>query len=67
MDDSGGWKRAWRASALVSGLPVATLAGVLLGAGLDHVFGTGWLATSVFGALGFAAGVYQLFRGLKQQ
>jgi F0F1-type ATP synthase assembly protein I len=66
MSDSGGWRRAWRASALVSALPTATIAGALLGAGLDRVLGTGWFATVVLGSLGFVAGVYQLFRGLKQ-
>jgi F0F1-type ATP synthase assembly protein I len=62
MDDR---TNAWRAAALVSALPGGTIGGILLGVGLDHVLGTGWLATAVLGALGFAAGVFQLFRGLK--
>ncbi len=53
--------------ALAAALPVTTLAGVLFGVGLDRAFGTGWFVTAVLGGLGFAAGVHQLFRGLKQQ
>lgn len=66
MTDPAFWRRVGPAVALVSGLPFYTLAGGLVGAGLDRVLGAGpWCA--VLGALlGFSAGVWQLFRGLQQ-
>ena len=66
MQDTGGWTRAWKATAYVSGLPISTIAGGLLGAALDHLLGGGWVFTAILGLLGFAAGVMQLFRGLQK-
>ncbi|MDP2317701.1 MAG: AtpZ/AtpI family protein [Pseudomonadota bacterium] len=66
MSETGGWKRAWKATAYVSSLPISTIAGGALGAALDHLLGGGWVFTAILGLLGFAAGVLQLFRGLKK-
>lgn len=66
MSETGGWKRAWRATAYVSGLPISTIAGGLLGAALDRLLGGGWVLTAILGLLGFVAGVFQLFRGLRK-
>jgi F0F1-type ATP synthase assembly protein I len=66
MKENGNWTRAWKATALVSGLPVSTIAGGLIGGALDRSLAGGWLFTTAFGLLGFAAGVWQLFRGLQK-
>lgn len=66
MSGTGGWTRAYKAVALVSALPISTIAGGLLGAWLDRLVGGGWLFTAILGLLGFSAGILQLFRGLKQ-
>jgi hypothetical protein len=67
MSETGGWTRAYRAMALVSALPIATIGGGLVGAALDHLAGgEGRLLTVLFGFLGFSAGILQLFRGLQQ-
>ena len=66
MKGNGGWTRAWKATAYVSALPISTIAGGLLGTSLDRLFGDGWLFTAILGLLGFAAGVWQLFRGLQK-
>jgi F0F1-type ATP synthase assembly protein I len=66
MSDTGGWTRAYKAVALVSSLPISTIAGGLLGAGVDRLLGGGWIFTAIFGLFGFSAGILQLFRGLKE-
>jgi F0F1-type ATP synthase assembly protein I len=66
MKENGSWTRAWKATAHVSGLPVSTIAGGLVGVALDRSLGGGWIFTTVFGLLGFSAGVWQLFRGLQK-
>ena len=65
MNGTGGWKRAYQAVALVSALPISTIAGGVLGALLDRATGGGWIFTALLGLLGFAAGILQLFRGLR--
>lgn len=66
MSETGGWTRAYKAVALVSALPISTIAGGLLGAVLDRLLGSGWFLTALFGLLGFSTGILQLFRGLQQ-
>lgn len=66
MTDPALWRRAGTAIALASALPFATVAGLLAGLALDRVLGLG-RGLAVLGALlGFAAGVYQLFRGMSR-
>jgi F0F1-type ATP synthase assembly protein I len=65
MSETGGWTRAYKAVALVSALPISTIAGGLLGAFLDRATGGGWILTALLGLLGFSAGILQLFRGLQ--
>ncbi len=67
MSETGGWTRAYQAMALVSALPISTIAGGLLGAWLDRLLGGGWILTATLGLLGFFAGILQLFRGLQQK
>lgn len=43
-------------------LPAAMAAGAAIGYGLDHLFGTWPVLTLVFGALGAASGLIQVFR-----
>ena len=65
MKETGGWTRAWRATAYVSGLPIFTIAGGLLGAVLDRWLETGPFLAATFGLLGFVAAVADLARGNK--
>jgi len=51
-----------RAVAFASALPAACLAGGLLGAGLDHLVGSGPWMTVGGVLLGFGGGVFQLLR-----
>jgi F0F1-type ATP synthase assembly protein I len=67
MIDPESWKRAGPVIASVTSLPFFTVAGGLLGAGLDRILGTGSGGTVVGAFIGFAAGVYQIFRGMQQQ
>lgn len=66
MSETGGWTRAYKAMALVTALPISTVLGGLLGAQLDKFFGSGVVCTVMLGLLGFSAGIYQLFRGLRR-
>lgn len=66
MTDPALWRRMGAVIALASSLPIFTIGGLVAGLALDDALGTGrWLA--ILGSLlGFAAGVYQLFRGLNR-
>lgn len=66
MSDTGGWTKAYQAVGLVSVLPVSTILGGVVGAWIDRALVSGWLFTGGLGLLGFAAGVFQLFRGLRK-
>jgi F0F1-type ATP synthase assembly protein I len=52
------------AASLVGAVPGYALGGALVGAGVDHVLGTGRWFTVLLLFGGFAAGIVQLFRGL---
>jgi hypothetical protein len=65
MNETGGWTRAYKAMALVSAVPISTIVAGLLGAELDSLLGWRGPLTAGLGLLGFAAGIFQLFRGLK--
>ncbi|MFZ5475495.1 MAG: AtpZ/AtpI family protein [Myxococcota bacterium] len=67
MIDPDSLRRAGSAIALASALPFFTIAAGALGAGLDRLLGTGSTCTVLGALIGFAAGVYQLFRGMQQQ
>jgi F0F1-type ATP synthase assembly protein I len=67
MIDPDTWRRAGPTIAAVTALPFYTVAGGLLGAGLDRLLGTHGGIALIGALLGFAAGVYQLFRGLQKQ
>ena len=66
VSEIGGWTRAYRAVAVITTLPVSTIVGGAVGAWIDRALGGGWLFTASLGLLGFAAGVFQLFRGLRK-
>lgn len=66
MSETGGWTRAYQAVGLVTALPLSTIVGGVVGAWIDRALDSGWLFTASLGLLGFAAGVFQLFRGLRK-
>lgn len=66
MSGNGGWARAFRAVAFVTAVPVSVGLAGAIGSLLDRGFGGGWWFTILAGLFGFGAGIYQLFRGLRQ-
>ncbi len=66
MSGNGGWTRAFKAVAFVCALPLSVILLGGIGVALDRRLGGGWWCTITGGLLGFAAGLYQLSRGLKQ-
>jgi hypothetical protein len=57
------WRLMRRYLPLIGVMPGCILAGYLIGIGLDHLFSTSYLKL-VFLVLGFAAGIFEVFRTL---
>lgn len=48
-------------------LIVSVIIGVFIGLGLGKIFGSVYLFIIIFAILGFAAGIYEIYRAVKMQ
>lgn len=60
-------KQITRMSSIGLNLIISVLIGVFLGIELDKYFGYGYLFLIIFSIIGFAAGIYEIYKAIKKE